>query len=135
MGLNFTSTKPSLRLVSFLRQTGYVASPDCLSTFGLLGAESSCSMVHLASPLPVLVAVQPGGASPGLASSKLMVCACAVTANRPVVNASFIMVFMVCLLCAFIRLLIWILSTSFRVQCCRAGHSYRSASIGSSREA
>src|SRR2546425_10474428 len=67
MGLNFTSTKPSLRLVSFLRHTGYVASPDCLRTFGLLGAVSSFSVVHFSSPLPVLVAVHPGGASPALA--------------------------------------------------------------------
>src|SRR5882762_8255974 len=102
MGLNFTSTKPSLTLVSFLRQTGYVASPDCLRTFGLLGAVSSFSIVHLASPLPVFVAVHPGGASPGLASSKLMVCACAVTANRPVVNASFIMAFMVALMVSWL---------------------------------
>src|SRR5438094_5495909 len=80
MGLNFTWTKPSFTLVSFLRQTGYVASPDCFSTSGLLGALSSFSMVHFASPLPVLVAVQPGGASPALASSKLMVSASAVPA-------------------------------------------------------
>src|SRR5881628_1923860 len=95
MGLNFTSTKPSLTFVPFLRQIGYVASPDCFSTFGLLGAVSSFSIVHFASPLPVFVAVQPGGAAPGVASSKLMVSACAVTASRAVVNAIFIRVFMV----------------------------------------
>src|SRR5206468_8591215 len=86
MGLNFTSTKPSLTFVSFLRQTGYVASPDCLSTFGLLGAVSSFSIVHFASPLPVLVAVHPGGASPGLASSKLMVWANALLVIRLVIT-------------------------------------------------
>src|SRR5436190_23009869 len=86
MGLNFTSTKPSFTLVSFLRQTGYVASPDCLRTFGLLGAVSSFSIVHFASPLPVFVAVQPGGAAPGLASSKLTVSAEALPAKRQVVS-------------------------------------------------
>src|SRR5437773_8819946 len=102
MGLNFTSTKPSLIFVSSLRQTGYVASPDCFSTFGLLGAVSSFWIVHFASPLPVFVAVQPGGAAPGVASSKLMVCACAVTASRPVVNAIFIRVFMLeCMVSCF----------------------------------
>src|SRR6266487_1645694 len=94
MGLNFTSTKPSLRRVSFLWQTGYVASPDCLRTFGLLGAVSSFSMVHFASPLPVLVAVQPGGASPGLASSKLMVSANALLVIRLVIARSELSVFM-----------------------------------------
>src|SRR5206468_10097297 len=77
MGLNFTSTKPSLTFVSFLRQTGYVASPDCFSTFGLLGAVASFSIVHFASPLPVLVAVHPAGGSPIFASSKLTVSASA----------------------------------------------------------
>src|SRR5438034_746798 len=71
MGLNFTSTKPSLRLVSSLKQIGYVATPDCLRTFGLLGAVSSFSIVHFALPLPVFVAVQPEGACPAGALSKL----------------------------------------------------------------
>src|SRR5438477_3889898 len=83
MGLNFTSTKPSLTFVSFLRQTGYVASPDCFSTFGLLGAVSSFSIVHFASPLPVLVAVQPGGGWPSGALSKLTESATATTAMAP----------------------------------------------------
>src|SRR5436190_10413968 len=93
MGLNFTSTKPSFTLVSFLRQTGYVASPDCLRTFGLLGALSSFSIVHFASPLPVLVAVQPGGASPALASSKLMVSAHALLVMRLVITIRELSVF------------------------------------------
>src|SRR5437773_1169165 len=93
MGFNFTSTKPSFTLVSFLRQTGYVASPDCLRTFGLLGALSSFSMVHFASPLPVLVAVQPGGAWPALASSKLTVSASAEPAMSVLINRRFLNVF------------------------------------------
>src|SRR6266852_4106839 len=74
-GLNFTSTKPSLRLLSFLMQTGKVASPDCFNTFGLLGAESSFSMDHFAEPLPVCVAIHPGGAAPVLKLSKVTVSA------------------------------------------------------------
>src|SRR5206468_9543347 len=58
-------------LVSSLKQMGYVATPDCFRTFGLLGAESSVSIVHLALPLPVLVAVQPAGGWPCGALSKL----------------------------------------------------------------
>src|SRR3989441_11614037 len=93
-GLNFTSTKPSFKLVSFLRQRGYVASPDCLRTFGLLGAVSSFSMAHFASPLPVFVAVQPGGAAPGVASSKLMVSARAADVMRLVMKIMVLMVFL-----------------------------------------
>src|SRR5205823_1413778 len=81
MGLNFTSTKPSLRLASSLMQTGYVARPDCLSTFGLLGAVLSASIVHFASPVPVLVAVQPGGGAPAFMVSKFTVSARATTAS------------------------------------------------------
>src|ERR1035441_4114614 len=69
-GLNFTSTKPSLRVVSSLMQIGYLPSPDCFSTFGLLGAESSRSTFHLAAPVPVTVPVQWGGSLPGFALSK-----------------------------------------------------------------
>src|SRR5438034_10934300 len=74
-GLNFTSMKPSLMLVSFLMQTGKVAAPDCFNTFGLLGAESSFSTNHFAEPLPVCVAVHPGGAAPALKLSKFTVSA------------------------------------------------------------
>src|SRR2546430_17450929 len=76
-GLNFTSTKPSLMLDSFLMQTGNVAWPDCFNTFGLLGAEASFSTDHLAEPLPVWVAVQPGGGTPAFMSSKFTVSAAA----------------------------------------------------------
>src|SRR5438874_12792164 len=58
-------------------QTGNVPWPDCLSTFGLLGAESSFSIAHFAAPLPVCVAVQPGGGAPVFISSKLTVSAMA----------------------------------------------------------
>src|SRR2546430_8203758 len=76
-GLNFTSTNPSLIFVSFLMQTGKVAWPDCFNTFGLLGAEASFSTDHFAVPLPVCVAVQPGGGGPDFISSKLTVSAMA----------------------------------------------------------
>src|SRR5215831_2793248 len=81
-GLNFTSTNPSLRLVSSLMQTGYVASPDCLRTFGLEGAESSATISHLAWPEPVWVAVQPGGGAAVLRSSKCAVSATAMVLTR-----------------------------------------------------
>src|SRR2546430_15295674 len=56
-------------------QTGNVASPFCFNTFGLLGAESSFSTDHFAEPLPVCVAVHPGGAAPVLRLSKFTVSA------------------------------------------------------------
>src|ERR1039458_8085986 len=82
-GLNFTSTKPSLRLVSSFMQIGYVPSPDCFSTFGLLGAESSRSTLHLAAPVPVSVPVQWGGSLPGLALSNPTVSASTDSVNPP----------------------------------------------------
>src|SRR5713101_7313986 len=94
-GLNFTSTKPSLRLVSFLMQTGNVSTPDCFNTFGLLGAESSFSTDHFAEPLPVWVAVQRGGGPPVLTSSKLIVSASAVPDRKPAQIISVPMVFIV----------------------------------------
>src|SRR5438105_4261460 len=87
-------------------QTGNVAVPDCLSTFGLLGAESSFSTLHFAEPLPVWVAVQPGGGAPGLRSSKLMVSARAVPDNRPALKIAALIrlvVFMLFVFCAFLR--------------------------------
>src|SRR5205809_1842789 len=63
--------KPSFRFVSFLKQIGNVATPDCFSTLALLGAVSSFSTVHLALPLPVSVALQPVGALPMGELSKL----------------------------------------------------------------
>src|SRR5215471_4561820 len=50
-----------------------VAVPDCFKTFGPLGAVGSRSMVHFGLPVPVLVAVQPGGAAPVGRLSKLTV--------------------------------------------------------------
>src|SRR5438034_1043025 len=52
-------------------------------------------MVHFASPLPVLVAVHPGGASPGLASSKPMVSARAADVMRLLMIIMALMVFIV----------------------------------------
>src|ERR1700674_1030372 len=85
-GLNLTSTKPSLRLVSFLKQTGKVASPDCFNTFGWLGDESSFSTDHFAEPLPVCVAVHPGGAAPVLRLSKFTASADANVASTMLVS-------------------------------------------------
>src|SRR5262250_3416577 len=45
-GLNLTSTYPSFSETSFFTHHGNVPSPDCLSTFGLLGAVAS-------APLPI----------------------------------------------------------------------------------
>src|ERR1017187_8959471 len=89
-GLNFTSTEPSLRVVSSLMQMGYVPWPDCFSTFGLLGAESSCSTLHLAAPVPVRVPVQWGGSWPVLALSKPTVSARADCASPPAAIARVI---------------------------------------------
>src|SRR5262252_1159111 len=48
----------------------------CASTLGLLGAVGSFSTSHLgAPPLWVIVTVQPGGAAPGWAESKLKISA------------------------------------------------------------
>src|SRR3954468_24059214 len=72
MALNFISTKPSLMLLSFFSSSGYVARPDCLSTFDFDGAVSSFSTVHFGSPDPVRVEVQPSGAAPVCVLSKLI---------------------------------------------------------------
>src|SRR6266568_4119184 len=101
MGLNFTSTNPSLRLVLFFRQIGYVASPDCLSTFGFEGAVSSATTAHFASPMPVLVAVHPAGASPTLSSSKFTVSASAEPATSTLIIMVFLSVFILILVCGF----------------------------------
>src|SRR5207253_5423304 len=80
-------------LVSSLKQMGYVATPDCFRTFGLLGAVSSFSIVHLALPFPVFVAVQPAGAWPVGALSKETVSFGAAATKTAEVNtrtASFI---------------------------------------------
>src|SRR5439155_1900845 len=86
-GLNFTSTKPSWTLVFSLMQTGYVTSPDCFRTLGLLGAVASAATAHLASPLPFGVADQPGGGAPVLRSSKLIVSASAVQVTKLAITA------------------------------------------------
>src|SRR5438876_702685 len=90
MGLNLTSTKPFLMSVSSLMQMGKVPSAACLRTFGLLGAESSFSTVHLASPLPVTALVQPMGGFPASASSKLIVAASAALASSALVSSDVI---------------------------------------------
>src|ERR1043166_4820930 len=86
-------------------QTGYVASPDCLRTCGLLGAVSSFSMVQFALPPPVWVAVQPGGGAPVLRSSKFTVPASAVPAMRAVVTAMEADVFISALPIDLVRLI------------------------------
>jgi FAD/FMN-containing dehydrogenase len=48
----------SLTFVSSLMQTGKVATADCLSTLGLLGASSAFSTAHFAIPLSVCVPSQ-----------------------------------------------------------------------------
>src|SRR5882757_11348525 len=70
--LNLISTKPSLMLASFFSSSGYVARPDCLSTFDFDGAVASLSTVHFGSPDPVRVEVQPSGATPVCVLSKLI---------------------------------------------------------------
>src|SRR6266403_3362169 len=87
-------------------QTGNVPTPDCLSTFGLLGAELSCSTLHFALPVPVTALFQPGGAAPAFASSKLIVSASAVPDKKPAQIISVYMVFIVSsryLLSCFVR--------------------------------
>src|SRR6478736_664261 len=59
-------------LLSFFSSSGYVARPDCLSTFDFDGAVSSFSTVHFGSPVPVRVTVQPSGAAPVPVASKLI---------------------------------------------------------------
>src|SRR5438067_6344375 len=78
MALNFTSMKPLWMLVPFFSATGKVARPDCLRTFGLLGAVGSASTVHFGSPLPVIVKVHPSGDVPAAALSKFRVSAIAL---------------------------------------------------------
>src|SRR5215210_4058212 len=65
-------------------QIGNVPTPDCLSTFGLLGAELSCSMLQFALLPPVTALFQPAGVPPGLASSKSIVSASAPGAVRAI---------------------------------------------------
>src|SRR6266404_6498848 len=87
-------------------QIGNVPTPDCLSTFGLLGAELSCSTLHFALPLPVTALFQPGGGAPAFASSKLIVSASAVPDTKPAQIISVYIVFIVgivkCFLASFV---------------------------------
>src|SRR5678816_1128200 len=77
MGLNFTSTAPSPTETSFITHHGKVPEPDCLSTFGALGAVASASTIHFDEPFPVTPATHPAGRLPGASSSKLTVLAMA----------------------------------------------------------
>ena len=57
--------------------TGKVARPDCLSTFGLLGAVASALTVHFDCPWPVVVKFHPSGGIPTGLLSKFKVSAMA----------------------------------------------------------
>src|SRR5437899_11240892 len=85
MGLNFTSTTPSVRAVSFLTHQGNVPAPDCFSTFGGLGAVGSFSTAHFGAPRPVTPAVQPPGSEPTASWSKVIVSA---TAGSDAINSN-----------------------------------------------
>jgi hypothetical protein len=52
---------------------GNVPLPDCLSTFGLLGAVASASTDHFGEPRPVTPARQPAGVAPGMSWSNVIV--------------------------------------------------------------
>jgi hypothetical protein len=66
MGLNCTSTKPSVIEAFFFTHQGKVPLPDCLSTFGGLGADAPAAIAHFGEPLPVTPHVQSAGGAPGL---------------------------------------------------------------------
>src|SRR5215467_3500298 len=74
-GLNLTSTYPSFSETSFFTHQGNVPLPDCLSTFGLLGAVASGSIAHFGEPLPVTPVRHPDGAAPVGSLSKEIVSA------------------------------------------------------------
>src|SRR5438045_7733280 len=77
IGLNLTSTNPSLMALSVFAAQQNVASPDCFNTLPRDGAVSSDTTSHLAAPLPVMPDSQPFGRA--LVSSKLtLVCAIAI---------------------------------------------------------
>src|SRR5438105_11912579 len=56
--------------------------------FGLLGALSSCSTAHFAVPLPVCVAVHPGGGAPVWRLSKFTVSATAGVTSTAVISTA-----------------------------------------------
>src|SRR5690349_3735867 len=82
MGLNLTSTKPSVTETLFLTHQGNVPCPDCFSTLGLLGAVGSASTAHFGAPRPVTPATQSAGRPPGFVLSKVSVSAIAMVAVR-----------------------------------------------------
>src|SRR5262249_21108735 len=83
-GLNLTSTNPSVRETSLLAHQGNVPWPDCLSTFGLLGAVLSGSTAHLGVPRPVTPQVQLAGIAPvGSWSNPVMSANAATTTKDP----------------------------------------------------
>src|SRR3979490_2679519 len=88
MDLNFTSTKPSPIDTSFFTHQGKVPWPDCINTFGLLGAVGSACTSHFGEPRPVTPAVQPVGTFPASSRSKLMVSACAMVMVAKVINVA-----------------------------------------------
>src|SRR5689334_4345368 len=67
---------------SFFAHQGKVALPDCLRTFGLLGAEESASTAQCGEPRPVVPHTQPAGADPAVSASKLIVSAIAGVAHN-----------------------------------------------------
>src|SRR5207237_5609614 len=77
MGLNFTSTKPSLRCSSVLAAQQNVASPDCFNTLPREGAVSSETTSHLAAPLPVIPDSQHFGRA-SVPSKVTLICAIAI---------------------------------------------------------
>ena len=81
--------------VSVFTQIGKVPSPDCLRTLGLLGADSSFSMLHLGLPLPVTVPFQLAGSALGFSWSKLIVSPDAALAHRVPVRINVISIFMI----------------------------------------
>src|SRR2546423_3157713 len=62
--------KPSTSFASVLTIQAKVASPDCLSAFGRLGAESSFTTNQFAVPFPVTPLSHSGGNMLGAKSSK-----------------------------------------------------------------
>src|SRR5206468_5145039 len=77
IGLNFTSTKPSVSDVALFTHHGKVPLPLCISTLDLLGAPGSAATAQRGLPRPVTPQVQPDGIEPTASLSKLTDCASA----------------------------------------------------------
>src|SRR3954453_1324830 len=75
MGLNFTSTYPSITCESFFTHQGKSPRSLCFSTLGFDGALTSRSTVQRDVPRPVTPAVHPEGAEPVALVSKLIISA------------------------------------------------------------